>query len=228
MGKRKPMRIYLIRHASPDYRDDTLTEEGHNQARMLAMRLKAEEINKLYSSPLGRALDTARYASNELGLPITIEEWIKEIDLTVEDTWGVTYPAQNVSGCIIRGTLPLPNHYDWYTRPPFNGKDMTDLHNYIKSNSDKFLGKFGHVRQDSVYRIVKACDDKIAVFGHHGSGLAWLSHLLEIPLSLMWSGFFIAFSSVTVIEFDEQSPGYTTPRCTLLGDISHFYHKIKL
>ena len=63
----------------------------------------------------------------------------------------------------------------------------------------------------------------MAVFCHGGFGLTWLAHLLEIPLSLVWSGFWMPPSSVTTILFDERSQEWATPRCIGFGDVSHLY-----
>ena len=56
------MRLYIIRHAEPDYPRDALTVCGHAQAQALAHRLGKMEIGHVYSSPMNRALETARYS----------------------------------------------------------------------------------------------------------------------------------------------------------------------
>lgn len=65
------------------------------------------------------------------------------------------------------------------------------------------------------HKEAKALSKRLAVHG--------LAHLLEIPVTLMWSGFWLAPSSVTTILFDERSPGIAVPRCIGLGDVSHLY-----
>ena len=37
------MRILIIRHGDPDYANDTLTEKGHREAKLLAEKLKKEK-----------------------------------------------------------------------------------------------------------------------------------------------------------------------------------------
>ena len=49
------MRLYIIRHADPDYENDTITPAGHLEAQALSVRLKGEGINKIFCSPAGRA-----------------------------------------------------------------------------------------------------------------------------------------------------------------------------
>jgi len=61
------VRLYIIRHADPDYDTDkdqggSLTENGKIEARALGSYLKNEGITHAYSSPLGRAKLTAALA----------------------------------------------------------------------------------------------------------------------------------------------------------------------
>ena len=60
------MRILFIRHGEPDYEHDCLTETGRLQAAAAARRLEREGIGKIYSSPNGRASETASYTARLL------------------------------------------------------------------------------------------------------------------------------------------------------------------
>jgi probable phosphoglycerate mutase len=81
----------------------------------------------------------------------------------------------------------------------------------------------GYERDGGKYKILRSNPEQIAIFCHNGFGLIWLSHLLQIPLPLMWSGFTMAPSSVTTILFDERSSEWAVPRCIGFGDTSHLY-----
>ena len=78
------MRIVFVRHGEPDYAHDCLTEKGLVQARQAAVRLREEGIEEIWSSPMGRAQQTAAAASEELGLPV------KTLDFMHELNWGST------------------------------------------------------------------------------------------------------------------------------------------
>jgi len=69
------LRLYLIRHADPDYPNNTITETGHREARALAGRLANENLDRIYVSPLGRARDTMQYTIDRTGLPFQVEDW---------------------------------------------------------------------------------------------------------------------------------------------------------
>ncbi len=88
------MKIYLVRHGEvsnprkilygrmPDFH---LSREGQRQIRLIARKLKKVEFNKIYTSPLERALETASIITKELGLnqkKIIIEPSLIESDVT--------------------------------------------------------------------------------------------------------------------------------------------------
>ena len=51
------MRLLFIRHGDPDYANDTLTEQGKIEAKLLSDVIGDFEIDDIYVSPLGRARD---------------------------------------------------------------------------------------------------------------------------------------------------------------------------
>ena len=74
------MRIILVRHGDPDYVKDCLTELGKKQAAVAAERLMGEGIEKIYSSSLGRAVETAQAFSDRSGItPVHILPFMQEI-----------------------------------------------------------------------------------------------------------------------------------------------------
>ena len=73
------MLLYLVRHGDPIYETDSLTERGKIQAEAVGKRIAASKIDKIYSSPMGRARMTAEPAARLLGLDVNIEPWAYEI-----------------------------------------------------------------------------------------------------------------------------------------------------
>ena len=55
------MRLIMVRHGEPNYELDCLTPEGRRQAAAAAERLSSEGITEIFSSPQGRARETASY-----------------------------------------------------------------------------------------------------------------------------------------------------------------------
>ena len=63
------MRLLLVRHAEPDYSRDSLTEKGWREAELLSRRLiRLRGVEGWYTSPLGRARDTASRTLEKLGV----------------------------------------------------------------------------------------------------------------------------------------------------------------
>ena len=61
------MRLILIRHGHPNYEKDCLTALGQCQAEAAAERLAGERIEAIYTSPMGRARETAEATAHRLG-----------------------------------------------------------------------------------------------------------------------------------------------------------------
>lgn len=81
------MELILIRHALPVREEVTagtadphLDDRGVAQAHRLAEYLAGETVDALYSSPMLRALQTARAVSDRLGLDLVVEDDIAEND----------------------------------------------------------------------------------------------------------------------------------------------------
>lgn len=209
------MRLYIIRHADPDYAHDTLTDAGHREAAALAERLATDQISRLYCSPLGRARRTMQYTAARLGLDAEIQEWLQELPGIViqHAEWGRLAAWDIPAETLYPQPQPLPA--DW---PDVDAKLAA-----IAENSDRFLQQLGYVRCDGRYQCVRPHNARIAVFCHQGLGLTWLAHLLHIPLLSLWTRFWLPPSSVTTILFEQRSPTWAVPRCLSLGDTAHLY-----
>ncbi len=218
------MRLYIIRHADPDYPNNTITPAGHLEAQALARRMARQGLDRIYTSPLGRAVHTMQYSADALHMEHTVEDWTAEFSdcrLTLQP-WG-DLVMWDVPGEIIRGQTPFPSYDTWHEAPCFTNPRFSERFNQLKQQSDAFLDRLGYRREGGVYKIIQPNREKIAVFCHGGFGLCWLAHLLEIPLPLMWSGFWLPPSSVTTLLFDERSKNVAVPRALGVGDVSHLY-----
>jgi broad specificity phosphatase PhoE len=213
------VRIYLIRHADPDYPNNTITPAGHLEAHALAEHLADAGIDELYSSPVNRAALTAGYIAERLQLPVTVEPWASELSgLRFEDLERVLW---DLDGALLRSPELLSDLSRWEQSPLFSRPAVQENLLRVRQGSDEFLARQGFVRRDGLYTFERENRKKIVLVAHLGFGLAWLSYLLDIPLNLMWAGFFLPPSSVTTILFDERAPGVAAPRVLGLGDTSH-------
>lgn len=220
------MRLYIVRHADPDYVNDSITPKGHLEAEALAKRFFAQGLDRIYCSPQGRAIATMKYTRELLNMDFETEEWTREVwpELYVKNSEDKYKAMFQFPGESFRSGCSLPSHDTWeecelLRENPAAGEAVRAL----RANSDRFLARLGYERSGGLYRCVKPNRDRIAVFCHAGFALTWLSVLLEIPVTLVWSGFFLPPSSVTTILFEERSNEWAVPRCIGLGDVSHLY-----
>jgi broad specificity phosphatase PhoE len=218
------MILYIIRHADPDYPNNTITAAGHLEAAALGERMAGVGLTHIYVSPLGRAIDTMRYTAERTGLPYSIEEWTQELgDLRFEDPFLGRAMTWDISAEVVRTPECRTGEVCWTGHQLLDIPATREAMATIAVKSDELLARHRYEREGGAYKIVRPNRDKIAVFCHGGFGLTWLAHLLEIPVAAVWCGFFLPPSSVTTILFDERSDRYATPRCIGLGDLSHLY-----
>lgn len=219
------MKLFIIRHADPDYPNKTITPDGHLEAQALAKRMVKLGLDRIYCSPRGRALHTMQYTADALNMKATILDWTQELDslsFKAVSPWYIDV-AWEIPGEVLLNQKTLPSHHDWYTQSDLKALNAKEVFEDLIQHSDEFLKTLGLERQGTRYQIVRPNVEKVAVFCHGGFGVTWLAHLLQIPLTIMWAGFWLAPASVTTILFDKRSPEWATPRCIGLGDTSHLY-----
>jgi len=86
------MKIFIVRHGQDEdnangilngHRNKPLTTLGRDQAEIIGQKLKGEEIDIVFASPLARAFETAEIISDIAGFPQPIKE-----DLLIERDFG--------------------------------------------------------------------------------------------------------------------------------------------
>lgn len=219
------MLLYIIRHGEPDYSTDTLTERGKKQAEAVGKRLYDSKIDRIFSSPFGRAKETAEPACKMLGIEKNIEEWTHEIGnegLTSfpdgKDKW--SWYLQNTyyreKGCL---DLPYDRAFEC---PAFNETGMEASAKFIEENGKIFLEKLGYREENGIYRIINNNEEKVALFCHGAFSAVWLSALLHIPVNIFLSSFHVhTHTGVTIIQFKNNENGITAPQCLCFSDMSH-------
>ena len=220
------MLLYIIRHGDPDYTTDSLTEKGILQAEAVGKRLAKVGINKVFSSPMGRARQTAEPLCRMLGLSYTVEEWTHEIG----DEMFATHPngSRTSMGGIPsycfreKGGIDLPFEQEM-DAPILNETQMDTVFPYLEENGRDFLERLGYKEENGVYRILRPNDDRVALFCHAGFARAWISRLLHIPAQIMWAGFNYCHTGVTILDFKNYPGDFTAPRMMCYSDMSHYH-----
>ncbi|MBQ8850213.1 MAG: histidine phosphatase family protein [Clostridia bacterium] len=218
------MFLYIIRHGDPDYTTDTLTERGQRQAEAVALRLRDSKIDKIYSSPLGRARQTAEPLARLLGLDVTVEEWSRELDEQMLTPFpdGIPKSVTLVQNTYYRENGNMDLGFERaYECQGFSTSGMKEGVKKVTDGGREFLARHGYVEENGIYRIERPNDEKIALFCHGAMGRAWISHLLHIPINLMWAGFRYTHTGVSIFEFKNNENGVTAPAMLCYSDMSH-------
>lgn len=220
------MLLYIIRHGDPDYETDTLTARGILQAEAVGKRVAASGINRIFSSPMGRARQTAEPACRLLGLEYSIEEWSHEIqdERLTPFPDGMPKSISLLQNTCFRenGNIDIP-YAQAFECQGINESRMQSAVNYIETCGNDFLERLGYRAENGVYRILWENNEKVALFCHAAFTRAWLSTLLHLPLHLTWASFNITHTGVTVLEFKNNPNGITAPKCLCFSDMSHLY-----
>ena len=224
--RRKKMLLFVIRHGDPIYDPDSLTPKGRLQAQALAKRFAIHGLDRIYSSPLIRAQQTAKPTSEVLHLPVEIEEWTSENlawqDLSVQQEDGSRrwiFSSQNT--LFRQNGDELLGFANWKKARSLEKLDTERAMTRIQKESDAFLERLGYQRTGSVYKIIHPNEERVALFCHQGFSLLWFPYLLNLPPHLFWSAFDVNHAGVSIFEFKNNPDGLTAPRCIAFSDNSH-------
>ena len=220
------MLLYIIRHGDPIYSNDTLTERGQLQALAVGKRMYDAKIDKIFTSPMGRARLTAEPAARMLGIEPVVENWAREIGSERLTPYpdGKKKTISELPNTVFRkGENLLLSYEDTYKCTAVDQTNMRSAVEAIEKNGDEFLERLGYKKENGVYRILRPNEEKVALFCHGAFGRAWLSTLLHIPVHMMWASFDITHTGVTILDFQNYEDGYTAPRCLCFSDMSHLY-----
>ena len=227
------MRIIFVRHGEPDYEHDCLTEQGKIQAKAAAERLREEGIEEIYSSPLGRATETAAVTAEALGLPVKTLDFMREVHWGSID--GTTLP-RNGHPWVLADQL-AEEGFDltdpaWREHPYFSNNIVTAEADSIARKTDEWLLSLGYERRGAYYRCVRPDDTQktVALFSHGGSSAAAMGHMLNLTFPYACGLFHLEYTGITVIRLDRNPGKQSLPCLELANDGRHIrgacYHRL--
>ena len=227
------MRIVFVRHGEPNYEKDCLTETGHKQARLAAERLKEEGIEELWSSPYGRARQTAEAASDALGLPVKILDFMHELDWGSTDGEPIPFDGHpwNIVDEMARQGIDLASA-EWRSNPFFARNRVVGSVENVEKGIDEWLADFGYIRRGYYYEhtIEEENQRTVALFSHGGSSCAAIGHIMNMPFPFMCAMLHIEYTGITVVRMDKSAGPGTLPCLELANDGKHiregYYHRL--
>lgn len=207
------MIFYIIRHGDPDYEHNTITPYGHQEAQALAQWLDEVEIDRIYTSPLGRAKDTAAYTAQRKKIEPIVLPWAEE---------SMDYMRPFTPDLLCEYRFSTAQGISDYT--DFHPEDRTPTLDRLVTGADSFLKELAYERQGAHFKVINANNESIALFCHGGFGTALTAYLLGLPPALGFTSMFMTTSSVTTFVFkDYQNSGFLRPRMLRFGEISHLH-----
>lgn len=180
----------------------SLTERGRRDAEALAQRLEGVAVDRIISSPLGRAVETAQILAGRIGSPVETDERLTELDygewegLTVEEI-DSRFP----------GELPI-----YEANPAIiqvgGGENGLQVAARITSAVDDLLGWWEQ----------QTADLTCVVVGHSSVNRILLAIALGVPLADYRRRFEQDWASLTVLRWYTRDEG---PLLLLANDQSH-------
>ena len=176
--KRGGTEIYFVRHGDAlpdqdevvlgDYDAQALSDLGRRQAQALARRMALYKPTAIYSSPVGRAVQTARPTAEALGLDITLDADLREVELGEIGPDVATDDPAEVSKLLRRRLREIANIAvgggRWSAIP--GSEPSTQLRARVQAAVARI-----HQRHPG---------ERVAIFSHGGAINAYFAELLEL------------------------------------------------
>lgn len=217
------MKIILVRHGHPDYVNDCLTSLGHEQAEKAALRLKDEGIQQIFSSPFGRAQETALHTAALLSQSVTTLDFMREIKWGSSDgnaIYADGHPWDTSLYALAQGNSLMDE--SWTKLPPFCNNTVFSETERVAVQSDEWMESLGYRREGTNYRVIGADTNRtIALFSHGGSSTALLSRLLNLPFFYLCRALCPDFTAITVLSLSDVKGSITVPMIELANDSRH-------
>jgi len=203
------LKVILIRHGETDWNQEgrvqgsgsnrELTKMGKQQAESIGLRLKQEKIKAIYSSPLQRALDTARAIAHHHQVKVQIEPHLKEIDAGELEGIKIEKIGSYLNELIARerGNESISELYD--------GESLAEVQQRAWSTIQRLADKHG--------------DGVIVVVSHYFIISSIICSVLGLPLTEM-GRLKLDVGSISAILFGERGP-----RLALFNDNCHIIAK---
>lgn len=223
------MILYYVRHGFPTYQPDELIPLGKRQAEAAGRRLGGLGLSAVYSSSHVRAMQTAQPTAELSRLPVIPLEFCREDKAWQEMVrasdgkkhWLYSDPEAKA---LFRDPAVLSLGMEWYKHPAFANTPVQSGMERIGRETDEFLQTLGY-RHDTTrhcYIAEQPNDRRVALFAHHGFGMAFLSHVLDIPYPLLSLHFTICHTGITAISFTGEGDAII-PRVMTFASEAHLY-----
>ena len=219
------MRLVIVRHGEPNYEKDCLTEKGHVQAKLAAERLSDEGIEEIFSSPMGRAKETASYTSEKLGIKnLSVLDFMHELKWGSADGNPIFADGHpwTISDELVRQGWNL-NDETWPGHDFFKNNLVTAECEKVASGTDEWLESLGYKREGLYYRNVNRDETQhtVALFCHGGSSSAMIARIMNQTFPYVCATMHVDFTGITILRFDRFPGSLSVPSFEIVSDSRH-------
>ena len=222
------MRLIFVRHAEPDYKNNTLTEKGFREAAILAERTaRWQKVREAYVSPLARAQLTAEPCLEKMHLQAATCEWLQEFLVPVTDpVTGVKSILWDFSPAYFTKEPGFYTAKGWLDTPLARSNPMVEqTYEVLCRSLDEVLARHGYERDGLLYRAAPSAagdeEEAIVFFCHFGITCFMMAHLTGISPILLLHHTVIPPTGVTVFNAEKDEGGAAHFRAQGIGDVSH-------
>lgn len=206
------MKITIIRHAEPDYPNNTLTEKGFKEAEILGKYLKDAKLDYIYVSPFARADYTAKgilkYNKNKN------YETLEFLHEFLPFCWDKRPSYLNSDN-------RLYDKDKWVDVPDVADKTLKESYEWVKTEFNKLLEKHGYKKNGVYYDAVKPNHDNLVFVCHFGLESFLLSELLNIPVQALLNHTCASPTAITTVYTEEREKGKAIFRLNVFGSVEH-------
>ena len=216
------MEIWIVRHADPDYENDSITEKGEREARLLAERLAKQDFSAVYCSPMGRAQKTASYYLEKSGKSMTTLDWLHEFRGRI--IWN-----GHDTNCWDRHPdywTRIDDYYSydkWLDVDIMKQGDVRGHYENVCNGVDELLKAHGYEKNGRIYRVNNPNKEKILLFCHFGVESVILSRIFSVSPMILWHNFVALPTAITRLATQEREEGKAIFTCMQYGDLGHLY-----
>jgi len=199
------IRIYLTRHGETEWnlkkimqgwQDSDLTDLGKEQAKWLSERLSKIEFEAVYSSPLNRALETAKIIKKDAFEEIIIKDHLKEMGFG---------PWEGKTSVEIQRDFKEAYNNFW-EKPHLYSGDLCESYYDVKNRVIPL-----------VKDIIERHDKNVLIVTHTVVIKIIMAYFDARKMEDLWEPPFMHQTSLNLIEIENNQP-----KIILHGDTSHY------
>lgn len=205
------MELYIVRHGKTEWNKDKrlqgstdipLTEAGRELARLSGETLKDTHFDRIYSSPLSRAYETACLFRGNRSLDIILDDRLRELNFG--DYEGKTMEElMEDEACSFRYFFHQPQLYT----PPVHGETLEHL-----------CERAADFMQHEILPLQNQCE-RVMIVAHGAINKALMSFVKQHDLSQFWSGGLQRNCNVILLKLEHDT-------FTII-DESHIFYPLK-